>query len=49
MKSDQQWSVRIERQPHRDAQRLPKAYGQYVTRKTGKLQSTLWIPVYPCE
>lgn len=29
MKSDQQWSVRIERQPHRDAvRRLRKAYGR---------------------
>lgn len=28
MKSDQQWLVRVERQPHRDAvQRLRKAYG----------------------
>ena len=29
MKSNQQWSVRIERQPHRDAvRRLRKAYGR---------------------
>jgi len=28
MKSDQQWFVRVERQPHRDAvRRLRKAYG----------------------
>jgi len=28
MKSDQQWTVRVERQPHRDAvRRLRKAYG----------------------
>lgn len=28
MRSDQQWTVRIERQPHRDAvRRLRKAYG----------------------
>lgn len=29
MKSDQQWSVRVERQAHRDAvRRLRKAYGR---------------------
>ena len=29
MKSDQRWSVRVERQPHRDAvRRLRKAYGR---------------------
>ncbi len=29
MKSDQQWFIRIERQPHRDAvRRLRKAYGR---------------------
>jgi len=28
MKSDQQWTARVERQPHRDAvRRLRKAYG----------------------
>jgi len=28
MKSDQQWTVRVERQPHRDAvRRLRKVYG----------------------
>ena len=37
MKSDQQWFVRIERQPHRDAvRRLRKAYGRLwkMSRKT---------------
>lgn len=40
MKSDQQWFIRIERQPHRDAvRRLRKAYGRLwkMTAKTSTI------------
>jgi hypothetical protein len=41
MKSDQQWSIRIERQPHRDAvRRLRKAYGR-LWKMSPKTSSTI--------
>ena len=41
MKSDQQWFIRIERQPHRDAvRRLRKAYG-----RLWKMSSKASIPI----
>jgi hypothetical protein len=41
MKRDQQWTVRTERQPHRDAvRRLRKAYGQLYWMNRSTLVAT---------